>query len=53
MDSGESNTDSVVKRPVVLANPSAVTIAFRELQDRAKILESERDEALKKAESCN
>ena len=37
----------VAERPVVLANPSAVTIAFRELQNRAKILEAERDGALK------
>ena len=42
----------MVKRPVGL-NPSAVTIAFRELQDRAKILESERDEALKEGRKRN
>jgi hypothetical protein len=47
---GERNADSVARRPVVLANPSAVTIAFRELQDRAKILEAERDEAVKEGE---
>ncbi len=34
-------------RPAVLANPSAVTIAFRELQERARVLEKERDNALK------
>ena len=45
---GQAETaKSVAERPVVLANPSAVTIAFRELQNRAKILEAERDGALK------
>jgi hypothetical protein len=39
----EGTSHEVGKRPVVLANPSAVTIAFRELQERAKVLEAERD----------
>lgn len=42
---GERSSDSVAHRPTILANPSAVTIAFRELQERAKILEAERDGA--------
>ena len=45
---GQADTAKfVAERPVVLANPSAVTIAFRELQNRAKILEAEREGALK------
>ena len=34
-------------RPAVLSNPSAVTIAFRELQERARVLEEDRNKAKK------
>ncbi len=43
----QTETGKSVARPTVLANPSAVTIAFRELQERARVLEKERDDARK------